>query len=152
MPISTKEHSMNQLIKSYLQDKDPDDVDYDSVIKYVYSKTSHGGEKVNGMNIFKAKYQKNMHKFDAYVTNKEHNPMQDTIIVEDIDALNSTTVVDEENEQNDSNINSILVIDLCDDNIVEEHRRWIVRLLPLQMGILPLLSMGKVIRKILKKY
>ena len=57
MPISTKEHSMNQLIKSYLQDKDPDDVDYDSVIKYVYSKMSHGGEKVNGMNIFKAKYQ-----------------------------------------------------------------------------------------------
>ena len=35
---------MNQLIKSYLQDKDPDDVDYDSVIKYVYSKTSHGGK------------------------------------------------------------------------------------------------------------
>ena len=124
MPISTKEHSMNQLIKSYLQDKDPDDVDYDSVIKYVYSKMSHGGEKVNGMNIFKAKYQLEIQsKVDAYVTNKEHNPMQDTIIVENIDVLNSTTVVDEENEQNDSTINSHPVIDLCDDNIVEEHRK-----------------------------
>ena len=111
---------MDRLIKQYVSDKDPDDIDYDSVIIYVYENARIENQQLS-FELFKMRNAKRIEsRVDYYVESVMCNGVNDTMVVDDGNDLDSTFIVEDEEDTMDTKLGKVpgidTIIDLVNDS------------------------------------
>ena len=98
---------MDRLIKQYVSDKDPDDIDYDSVIIYVYENARIENQQLS-FELFKMRHAKRIEsRVDYYVEGVMCNGVNETMIVDDGNDLDSTFIVEDEEDTMDIKLGKV---------------------------------------------
>ena len=111
---------MDRLIKQYVSDKDPDDIDYDSVIIYVYENARIEKQRLS-FELFKMRNAKRIEsRVDYYVESVMCNGLNDTMVVDDGNDLDSTFIVEDDQDTMDTKPGKVpgidTIIDLVNDS------------------------------------